>query len=164
LKVRDAIVSRMKMHGPSAGGGEGDRPPRHVSPVGDVRGDPVYRVKADVFRTLGHPARLKLLELLGTGERTVGELQAELGLDSSGVSQHLSALRRSGLLESRKLGTSVHCRLRDRRTLEMLGLAQQIVAANVEDNQLLLDELGGNPAAVAVRSGSDETPSRAHGR
>ena len=39
----------------------------------DVRGDPVYRLKAELFRTLGHPARIRLLEVLGTGERTVGE-------------------------------------------------------------------------------------------
>jgi DNA-binding transcriptional ArsR family regulator len=125
--------------GASSGGGGG----------GDVREDPVYRVKADLFRTLGHPARLRLLELLGAGERTVGELQAELDLDSSGVSQHLSVLRRLGLLESRKLATSVHCRLRDPRTLELLVLAREIVAARLRDEGRLLD---------GFDSGTEERP------
>jgi hypothetical protein len=77
-----------------------DESPPGARQGGDVRKNPVYRVKAEMFRTLGHPARLGLLELLGDGERTVGELQMALELDSSGASQHLSALRRHGLLET----------------------------------------------------------------
>ena len=59
----------------------------------------VHVVKANFFRTLGHPARVRILELLRSGERSVGALQAELGLDSGGTSQHLAALRRIGLVE-----------------------------------------------------------------
>ena len=61
-----------------------------------VRSDPVYVVKAQLFRVLGHPLRIRILEVLSDGERTVGDLQAELELDSSGTSQHLAALRRAG--------------------------------------------------------------------
>jgi DNA-binding transcriptional ArsR family regulator len=128
--------------------------PRHERPAGcvselrgapraggDVREHPVYRLKAELFRTLGHPARVRLLELLGEGERTIGELQDALELDSSGASQHLSALRRLGLLESRKVGTSVHCRIKDRRTLRLLVLAREILTANLEETRELLGEL-----------------------
>ncbi len=108
---------------------------------GDVRSDPAYRLKAELFRTLGHPARVRLLELLGSGERSVGELQGALELDSSGISQHLAALRRQGLLESRKVGTSVRCRVRDRRTLKLLALAREILMANLEQSRELLGEL-----------------------
>lgn len=114
----------------------------------DVRGDPVYRLKAELFRMLGHPARVGLIELLGTGERTVGELQDALELDSSSASQHLSALRRQGLLESRKVGTSVHCRVKDRQTLKLLSLAREILAANLaanlKDSRGLLSEPDAN--------------------
>ena len=72
-------------------------------------------MKADFFRILGHPARVRMLELLRDGARTVGDLQAELGLDSSGTSQHLGVLRKQGLLESRREGTSVYYRVRDPR-------------------------------------------------
>ena len=114
---------------------------------GDVRKDPVYRVKAQLFRTLGHPARVRLLELLGDKERTVGELQDALERDSSGVSQHLSALRREGVLESRKSGTSVFCRVKDRRTLELLSLAREILVATLEESRLLLGEMDAETAA-----------------
>jgi len=121
----------------------------------DVRGDPVYRLKAELFRALGHPARVGLIELLGASERTVGELQDALELDSSSASQHLSALRRQGLLESRKVGTSVHCRIRDLETLKLLSLARDILAANLKDSRGLLGELDadapGLPQARAQR-------------
>ena len=108
---------------------------------GDVRERPAYRLKAELFRTLGHPARVRLLELLGDEERSVGALQDALELDSSGASQHLSALRRQGLLESRKLGTSVLCRVKDRRTLKLLAIAREILMANLEQSRILLGEL-----------------------
>ena len=108
---------------------------------GDVREDPVYRVKAELFRTLGHPARVRLLELLGERERTVGELQDALELDSSAASQHLSVLRRQGLIDSRKVGTSVVCRVRDPGTLKLLALAREILVAALEQSRNLLGEL-----------------------
>jgi DNA-binding transcriptional ArsR family regulator len=107
----------------------------------DVRGDPVYRLKAELFRTLGHPARVRLLELLGDGERTVGDLQDALELDSSGASQQLSALRRQGLLASRKAGTRVHYRVKDPRTLQLLALAREVLMSNLEESRALYGEL-----------------------
>jgi DNA-binding transcriptional ArsR family regulator len=119
----------------------------------DVREHPVYRLKAELFRTLGHPARMRLLALLGAGERTVGELQDALELDSSSTSQHLSALRRQGLLESRKVGTSVHCRVKDPRTLKLLTIAREILAANLEASRDLLGELDAEAKAGRKASG-----------
>jgi ArsR family transcriptional regulator len=119
----------------------------------DVRAHPVYRLKADLFRTLGNPARVRLLELLGAGERRVGELQEALQLDSSSASQHLSALRRQGLIESRKVGTSVHCRIKDQRTLKLLALAREILAANLEETRDLLGELDAEGPRGPVPSG-----------
>jgi len=102
---------------------------------------PVYALKADFFRTLGHPARVRILQILREGEQTVGALQAALDLDSGGTSQHLSALRKQGIVTSRREGTSVHYRVKDRRTLELLELAKAILTAELQDNQALLDEL-----------------------
>lgn len=107
----------------------------------DVRGDPAYRLKAELFRTLGHPARIRLLEVLGTGESTVGELQEVLELDSSSASQHLAALRRQGLLESHKVGTTVRYRVRDQRVSTLLAIARELLMAKLEDSRDLLSEL-----------------------
>lgn len=118
----------------------------------DVRKNPVYRLKAELFRTLGHPSRVRLLELLSEGERTVGEIQEALELDSSSTSQHLAALRRLGLLESRKTGTSVHYRLKDRRTLKLLAIAREILTSNLQESSDLLGEFDTAPAKRPVKS------------
>src|SRR6266568_7627449 len=88
---------------------------------------PVHELKANLFRVLGHPARVRILELLREGERSVGALQAELGLDSGATSQHLAALRRIGLVESRRDGTSVYYRVEDERVFDLLAAGRAIV-------------------------------------
>ncbi len=114
--------------------------------------EPIYRLKADFFRLLGHPARVRVLELLREHERTVGDLQAALGLDSSGTSQHLTAMRRQGLLESRRAGTSVYYRVKDPRTFQLLETAKQILTSQLEETRDLLGGL--NPPQ------SDAAPAR----
>lgn len=103
--------------------------------------DPVREVKASLFRVLGHPARVRILELLREGERSVGALQAELGLDSGGTSQHLAALRRIGLVESRREGTSVYYRVDDQRVFELLAVGRAIITRQLAEQQSLLREL-----------------------
>ena len=106
-----------------------------------VRSNPVYVVKAQLFRALGHPLRIRILEVLSDGERTVGDLQAELELDSSGTSQHLAALRRQGVLDSRRVGTSVYYRIRDPRVSQLLAVAKQILTSALSDSHALLSDL-----------------------
>lgn len=106
-----------------------------------VRSDPVYVVKAQLFRVLGHPVRIRMLELLSDGERTVGQLQSELDLDSSGTSQHLAALRQQGVLDSRRAGTSVYYRIRDPRVSQLLTVARQILTTALTDSHALLSDL-----------------------
>lgn len=106
---------------------------------------PIYRLKADFFRLLAHPARVRILELLRDGERSVGELQTALALDSSGTSQQLTAMRRQGVLESRRAGTSVFYRVKDPRIFHLLEVAKQILAAQLEETRDLLGGLNDAP-------------------
>lgn len=122
-----------------------------TAPAAHVRSDPVYVLKARLFRVLGHPIRIRILELLLEGERSVGELQVALSLDSSGTSQHLGALRELGVLESRRAGTSVYYRVRDPRVSQLLAVAKQILGSAVADSHTLLSELAEEPPASARR-------------
>ncbi len=101
----------------------------------------MYEMKAGVFRVLGHPARVRIVELLREGERSVGALQQELGLESGATSQHLSALRRVGLVESRRDGTSVLYRAADERVFELLDAGRALVTRQLESQQSMLREL-----------------------
>lgn len=102
---------------------------------------PLYVTKATLFRTLGHPARVRILELLRDGEHSVGALQEALGLDSGGTSQHLAALRRIGLVESRKEGTSVFYRAADPAVFGLLDVGRALIARSLQEQQVLLEEL-----------------------
>jgi DNA-binding transcriptional ArsR family regulator len=111
------------------------------SPADPPGSAPIYRLKADFFRLLGHPARVRILEILREGERSVGELQAALGLDSGGTSQQLTAMRRQGVLESRRAGTSVFYRVKDPRIFDLLEVARKILTAQLQETQDLLGDL-----------------------
>lgn len=114
----------------------------HPDPAANVRADPVYVLKAQFFRVLGHPVRIRILELLVEHEEmTVGELQAGLHLDSGGTSQHLSALRQLGVLDSRRAGTNVYYRIRDPSVSELLRVARQVIAAGLTASTTVLGTL-----------------------
>jgi ArsR family transcriptional regulator len=98
-------------------------------------------MKAEFFRILGHPVRVRILELLRDGERTVGDLQLQLQMDSSGTSQHLGILRKQGVLDSRREGTSVYYSVRDPRIFQLLEVARQILNSSLTESQAILGEL-----------------------
>jgi ArsR family transcriptional regulator len=71
----------------------------------------VLRRAAEIIKLLGHPERLKLVEVLEAGEHTVGELAELCGLEQAICSQHLGRLRRMGVVAARKEGLHVRYRL-----------------------------------------------------
>ncbi len=89
--------------------------------------EPIQDVKAEFFRAMAHPARIRVLESLCAGERSVSELIDELGLEGSHVSQQLGVLRRANLVRSRKEGTKVIYSLADRRIAKVLQLSKEIL-------------------------------------
>jgi ArsR family transcriptional regulator len=102
---------------------------------------PIYQIKAEFFKTLGHPARIRVLELLREGERSVSELVPEVGLEASHLSQQLAILRRANLVETRKLGTSVMYSVSNPMIYELLDVARKILTSNLVDTRALLEEL-----------------------
>src|SRR5271157_971245 len=95
---------------------------------------PVYSAQADLFRALGHPARIRILELLVEGEQPVSHLLAEIGLEPSTLSQHLAVVKRIGLVESSRKGNAVTYRLAD-------ASVEQFLAATLGKLRLALEEL-----------------------
>lgn len=68
---------------------------------------PLYQAKAELFRTLGHPVRIRLLELLSERDHAVHELLDEIQVEPSSLSQQLAVLRRASLVTSRREGSEV---------------------------------------------------------
>lgn len=87
---------------------------------------------AKYFRALGDPTRLRVLELLADGERTVGELVVALAQPQPKVSNHLACLRWCGFVHTRRAHRTIHYRLADDRVREIVDLARQLLAENAE--------------------------------
>jgi DNA-binding transcriptional ArsR family regulator len=97
--------------------------------------------KADFFRALAHPIRIRILETLGEGERSVQELQAALRLDQPVVSQQLAVLRTKNIVTARKVGTTVRYALSDPLITKLLSVAREIFNNHLVDSQSMLREL-----------------------
>ena len=97
--------------------------------------------KADFFRALAHPIRIRILETLGEGDRSVRELQAALDLDQPVVSQQLAVLRAKNIVTSRKVGTTVRYALSDPLITKLLSVAREIFNNHLVDSQSMLKEL-----------------------
>jgi len=82
--------------------------------------------KSELFKALAHPTRIHIVELLRTSERTVGDLQLSLEIESSSVSQQLGVLRAKQIVAGRKEGTSVYYRVVDPNVFALLDTARRI--------------------------------------
>ncbi|MGH9273515.1 MAG: ArsR/SmtB family transcription factor [Acidimicrobiales bacterium] len=102
---------------------------------------PVSEVKAELFKALGHPARIRVLEVLSEGERSVGDLQPLVGIESSHLSQQLGILRRAGLVSTRKVGASVIYSLADPLLADLLAVAKQLLISSLVQTEDLLADL-----------------------
>ncbi|MGC3020271.1 MULTISPECIES: ArsR/SmtB family transcription factor [unclassified Brevibacterium] len=102
----------------------------------DQRQRPLYEVKANLFKGLAHPYRIRILELLADGtEVSVADLQSETELEASHLSQHLAVLRRHRLVVSERRASHVYYRLADRRTEQLLAVARALLVSMLEDDE-----------------------------
>lgn len=108
---------------------------------------PIYQVKAEFFKTLGHPARIRVLEVLRDGERSVGELIPAVGIEPSHLSQQLGILRRANILQVRKQGAAVRYSVTDPRIFDLLEVARAILTSSLAGSGQLLAELREQEAA-----------------
>jgi ArsR family transcriptional regulator len=98
-------------------------------------------VKAELFQALAHPTRIRILELLSTGERTVQDLQGALGLSQPVVSQQLAVLRARLLVTTRRMGTTSCYALRSPLVGDLLAVAREFLNHRLTANQTMLREL-----------------------
>jgi len=97
--------------------------------------------KAEFFKALAHPLRIRMLEVLRHGERSVQELQNALALDQSTVSQHLAVLRAKHVVVPRKEGTTVRYAYRDPLVGDLLDVARRIFNNQLTGHQTMLRAL-----------------------
>ncbi|MGO1398988.1 MAG: ArsR/SmtB family transcription factor [Brevibacterium yomogidense] len=147
---------------------------------------PLYEIKANLFKGLAHPFRIRILELLSeahhvavlqgdgsvdgpgsdavivegasaaTGEMNVTDLLRATGLEASHLSQHLAVLRRHRLVESQRRGSHVYYRLAHVRVSRMLAVARQLLFDTLASDEKLLSDAGDLPVVHGLEPRADE--------
>ncbi|UJP38863.1 winged helix-turn-helix transcriptional regulator [Cellulomonas palmilytica] len=101
---------------------------------------PLAEVKAELFKALSHPVRVRTLELLVEHDRQVADLLTELDLEASHLSQHLAVLRRAGVVTATRRGNAVHYTLALPAVADMLAAARAVLVDAATRRTELLEE------------------------
>jgi ArsR family transcriptional regulator len=98
---------------------------------------PLYEIKANLFKALAHPARIRILEILSaTGEPTpVSDILAETAIEPTLLSQHLAVLKRHHVVTSERTGNAVHYRLAHPKISELLLIARTFLADTLAEHR-----------------------------
>lgn len=99
----------------------------------------LQQFKAEFFKALAHPLRIRILELLAEGDKSVNEIQTLIGSEGSAVSQQLTVLRAKNIVSGTKEGNKVIYTLKDPMINELLAVARQIFNNHLVDTITILD-------------------------
>jgi ArsR family transcriptional regulator len=100
--------------------------------------DQVYELQARICKAFANPTRLRILDLLSSRERTVSELQEELGITTPNTSQHLSVLKTAGVISTRRDGKQIYCSLAIPEVKQACGLIRGVLRAQLRDRRKLV--------------------------
>ncbi|MFH1169426.1 MAG: metalloregulator ArsR/SmtB family transcription factor [Chloroflexota bacterium] len=97
----------------------------------------VIKLQAELCRSLSDPKRLHIIQELRGGEKTVGKLAETLGLKQSNTSQHLSVLRKVGVVSSRREGSTVCYSLANPKIAAACDMVHEVIAEQLRNNRLI---------------------------
>lgn len=98
----------------------------------------IFERQAVICKAFAHPKRLQLLDLIGGGERAVAELQQELGVSKANMSQHLSVLRSTGVVNTRRIGKQVFCGLAIPEVKSACHLLREVLRSQLRQQHKLV--------------------------
>jgi DNA-binding transcriptional ArsR family regulator len=104
--------------------------------------------KAQIFQALAHPTRIAIVETLSTGERTAGQIIAELGVEQANASQHFAVLRAKQVIVARKAGNQVYYSLRDPVLIEVLQILRRYFYSHLSEAAAMIEFMDGKELAA----------------
>jgi ArsR family transcriptional regulator, arsenate/arsenite/antimonite-responsive transcriptional repressor len=128
---------------------------------GETAGRPVYEVKALLFKALGHPVRIQVLHVLREGPSPVADIAARVGVSGSTLSQHLAVLRRAGIVQASRTGSSLIYEVVDARVFSLLETARLMLTSRMRGTTEMLADLEGLAFGIdepGARPGRDRGP------
>jgi ArsR family transcriptional regulator len=116
-------------------------------------------MKADLFKAMGNPVRIRVLELLCERERSVGEMLGELGVGASALSQQLGVLRGTGLVLARREASAVYYSVTSPRIADLLAVGRELRADLLSLQVEMLTDLRAEENADSKDAADESTPS-----
>jgi DNA-binding transcriptional ArsR family regulator len=114
---------------------------------------PLYEIKANLFKALAHPARIRVLEILSANPRptTVAEILADTGIEPTLLSQHLAVLKRHQVVRAERIGNAVHYELAHPSISDLLVIARTFLADTLKAQREQLEAFDGLPPICSRR-------------
>lgn len=103
--------------------------------------DEIFERQAQICKAFAHPGRLRILDLLGKGERGVSDLQSELGISKTSISQQISILKSAGVLVTRRHGKQIYCSLAIPEVKQACQLIRGVLRAQIANTYRLTEPL-----------------------
>lgn len=101
----------------------------------------LYKLHAEVCKTLSNAKRLQILNLLRQGEMSVSELASELQLRESNISQHLSLMRKYGILTSRRDGSNIYYQLAQPKVIQAFDIMRQVLLEQLSERAKMINQI-----------------------
>ena len=103
----------------------------------------IFQAHADICGSLSNEKRLRIIDLLGEGELSFGELDDKLKLKRPNLAQHLFVLKERGIIEMRRQGKNTFYRISDLRVIKACQLMRKVLMDQIRKKQSLLELEGG---------------------
>lgn len=101
----------------------------------------IYQMRAEIFKVLGHPTRLKLLDLLKEGEKCVCEICPEMEMEQPNISQHLALLKERGIVDSRKEGLKVYYWIVNKEIFKVIDCVNKVIKKRLSTVKSMLSSI-----------------------
>ena len=101
----------------------------------------IYALRAEIFKALSHPIRLKIVECVSKGEKSVGEIVKHVNAEASNVSRHLALLKKAGILSDRKEGLNIYYHLEIPCVMDFFSCVNKVLKTRLELNRDLLQKI-----------------------
>ncbi|NOY65205.1 MAG: winged helix-turn-helix transcriptional regulator [Nitrospirae bacterium] len=98
----------------------------------------IFEMQAEVCKTLTNPKRLEIIHALKEGEKNVSELVEILGIPKANVSQHLSVMKKMGILKSRREGVNIYYSISNPKVIEACNLMREVLTEQLRERERIL--------------------------
>ncbi|HKZ80585.1 MAG TPA: metalloregulator ArsR/SmtB family transcription factor [Pyrinomonadaceae bacterium] len=102
----------------------------------------IYERQARICKAFAHSARLRILDRLGNGELAASDLQEQLGLSKTNISQHMALLKSAGVLSTRREGKQIYCSLAMPEVKQACQLIRKVLENQISESNRLIEKSG----------------------